>query len=819
MIKKTVDLLFEKGNVVEMRAIDVPTGNGFVGTFVGWFDDFGKLISEAKKYDSKGAKYVSVSVNPVHRDLLARSYNKLKRVKKGEGTHDKDILSRKWLCIDLDSVRVAGISATDVEKKHAHDKISEVVDLLKSVDFPDPIIADSGNGYHLLYRVDLPNDSTSNAMIDRFYKNISQLMSDDKCTIDSSLSPISKVVRLYGTTARKGDSLPERPHRKSQVISVPAKIELVETSAIESLAVESEPKKTQTSVPNKVFGNFERARAYIDKIPGAIQGQHGDEDTFKVACVCVNDFGLGREESLRLMREFNARCTPMWSEADLINKIESAINSAKQEPLNKANKFKISYNPMAKRRKTDDAPQQPLITNVGNTDMGNAERLINGCGDMIRYSDIQGWYTWTGKIWKHDDLGVRRFYRKYVVQGIKSELNLALQLGEADAVKALKSWARRSENSSVMNSSIAMATSDERVFVSSDEVDMDRDLFCCENGMVDLRTGEISEHSSSKMITRRTSVSYTPEADCPLWLKFLNDIFCGDQELINYIQAAIGYSMTGYTTEQCFFIMYGNGRNGKSVFMNIINLILGTYAMETPAETLMRSRIGSDRPTNDIARLKGARLVSVNETEEGQMLAESKIKALTGDDTIIARFLHKEFFEFKPQFKIWMRTNHKPRIRGMDKGIWRRVHLIPFAMQLKEEDVDKQLQVKLEAEINGIMKWCVDGALIWKNCGLEQPEIVKVATNKYKESQDLIGMFLADRCTVSPDKKTGIITVKELYNEYSEWCEEAGERVQAKRNFNFKLVERGFTKRRGIGNRLVWDGIKIGKADSRSVAR
>lgn len=246
------------------------------------------------------------------------------------------------------------------------------------------------------------------------------------------------------------------------------------------------------------------------------------------------------------------------------------------------------------------------------------------------------------------------------------------------------------------------------------------------------------------------------------------------------------------------------------MFANTLDSLLGSYSMETPPETLMRSRDNSGQPTNDVARLAGTRLVSANETEEGQSLAESKIKALTGDDVITARFLHKEFFQFRPQFKIWIRTNHKPRIRGVDGGIWRRVHLIPFSVEIPESKRDPELSKKLVKELPGILNWAVEGCVAWQSAGLQPPKIVQAATEDYRTSQDLIGLFLAECCLVAADKIAGSVKLKELYSAYCEWCSEAGERPMSQRILTFRLVERGFKKRRGgHGGQWLWDGIRL----------
>jgi putative DNA primase/helicase len=252
-------------------------------------------------------------------------------------------------------------------------------------------------------------------------------------------------------------------------------------------------------------------------------------------------------------------------------------------------------------------------------------------------------------------------------------------------------------------------------------------------------------------------------------------------------------------------ILYGHGKNGKSVFCDTVSAMMGDYATETPAETLMIRRQESSN-SNDIARLVGARWVSANETEEGHRMAESKVKALTGGDVITARFLHREFFEFKPEFKLWLRTNHKPQIRGTDEGIWRRLRLVQFGVTIPEEERDPKLGEKLLGELPGILAWAVQGCLAWQREGLRAPAEVELATSKYRVTQDIIAGFLVDKVARNRFAST---SVKDLYNAYVEWCDESGERPLTKRHFGERMQERGFYSMKTTGGMRVYEGLRL----------
>jgi len=301
-------------------------------------------------------------------------------------------------------------------------------------------------------------------------------------------------------------------------------------------------------------------------------------------------------------------------------------------------------------------------------------------------------------------------------------------------------------------------------------------------------------------------VVYRPKAECPKFLAFLDWAMAGDETLVRFLQRAAGYSLTGSTVERMLLILFGEGKNGKSTLLEVLRDILGDYAMRTPTDTLLDKRDSSGIP-NDIARLRGVRFVSASEAEEGQRLAEAKIKDLTGGDTISARFMRSEFFEFMPRFKLWLSTNHKPIIRGTDEAIWDRVKLVPFLVRIPVEERDKHLKEKLLAESSGILNWAIQGCLDWQRDGLGEPKAVVDATKGYRQEMDVLGAFFDDRCIVRPDMK---VTAKGLYAAYTSWCEANGERQLSQIAIGKRLAERGFEADRGGKDRTrIWVGIGL----------
>lgn len=440
------------------------------------------------------------------------------------------------------------------------------------------------------------------------------------------------------------------------------------------------------------------------------------------------------------------------------------------------------------------------------TDYGNAERLVDRHGLDLRYCEkLGGWYVWDGSRWMLDETGeiIRR--AKETVRRIRKEaLSIQAITEEQEKLKeALIKHAKTSESRNRINNMIDLAKSEPGIPAFHSQFDASPWLLTVKNGTINLKTGQLQPHRREDLITKMAPVEYDPRAACPRWMAFLDEIMAGDKELIEFLQKAVGYSLTGSTSEQVMFFLYGGGANGKSTFLNIIQDMMGDYSQQAPASLLMAK--ANDGVPNDIARLKGARFVATIETEDGKRMAEALVKQVTGGDTITARFLRQEFFEFKPECKVFLCSNHKPIINGTDYAIWRRIHLIPFEVQIPPEKRDKQLPEKLREELPGILRWAVEGCLKWQQEGLKPPAKVVAATEEYKEEMDSLGAFIVDCCVKHWSAK---VSPTSLYNSYREWCEENGERAMNQRMFNKRLKERGFNQAR-TGQGRYWSGIGL----------
>ncbi len=431
------------------------------------------------------------------------------------------------------------------------------------------------------------------------------------------------------------------------------------------------------------------------------------------------------------------------------------------------------------------------------TDLGHAEQLVSEYGrDFLYCPELGGWFSWTGIRWEQDKSGeIHR--RTYAM--LKSNLVYAAECGNHDAVKKIVGGMTAHR----VNSIIATAANMEQVRIRADRFDSNPLLFTVLNGTIDLSTGELRDHDRNDHITKLAEVDYYPEAKAPEWERFTARVL-PDDELRAFVQRAVGYSMTADVSEQCMFINHGSGANGKSTFMGLIHAALGSYAMHTPVDTLMVKRSGIP---NDVARLKGQRFVTASESEVGDRLAESRVKEMTGQDTISARFMRAEWFDFEPTHKLWLSTNHKPKIRGTDEAIWRRIRLIPFTVTVPKGERDKKLPEKLRAELPGILAWAVRGVLEWQRTGLREPDQIRSATAAYKADMDVIGGFIGDECVEHPDAR---VSVNELYESYKCWAEQHGEFVKDSREFSTHMEERGYEKKRsGPNGSTRWHGIGL----------
>ena len=436
------------------------------------------------------------------------------------------------------------------------------------------------------------------------------------------------------------------------------------------------------------------------------------------------------------------------------------------------------------------------------TDATNAARLVREHGRDIRYNSAwKKWIVWNGRYWQTDESGALVHEK-----GLDMVRNIYDELLKTDDYRErieIEKYGMLSESVRRREAFVKAAQWNSALNIKSDDLDPDPWLLNVQNGTVNVLTGEFREHRQEEMITKIGNVEYDPKADCPLWKSFIREIMNYKSDLVNFLQTAAGWSLTGNIEEQTMFILYGSGANGKTTFLNTILYLLGDYAIATPTESFMKKN--ADQNTNDIARLRGTRFVTTTEAEQGRRLSEPLIKKITGNDQMTARFLYGEYFNFTPTFKIFMATNHKPVIKGTDHGIWRRIKLIPFTTTIPEEKQDKSLEVKLKQEASGILNWLLEGTARWRREGLKAPAIILNATDEYRGEMDVIGNFLKERCVQGKER---MIRIRELYKAYTDWCDDNKEHAVSERFFTMRLKEMGYEQCRTAEARF-WSGLGL----------
>ena len=492
--------------------------------------------------------------------------------------------------------------------------------------------------------------------------------------------------------------------------------------------------------------------------------------------------------------------------------VQKAIEGTRKDPP-KGRKAPEPPPPPPQREPQEAAPEAPPAVGGGSLppiapsrytldDTGNAYRFRDRYRDRIRYNFARdSWMVWDGRRWRVDETSAVKRMADDLLYDLLSE---AQRAEDAALVKHI----RRSMSSKNKEAMLKEARHLEGVPIYPAQLDRYRHVINLPNGVIHLKKGgELRPHNPEYYLSKMAGTPYDPDAACPRWLAFLEDVTLGDREMIRYLQVLCGYCLTGSTQEQCMYFLHGNGRNGKSTFMDVLARVLGDYAVNAQPETLMvRDKTGGTQARGDIARLEGARMVSTFEPNAGFRLDEGMVKQMTGGDLITARYMYKAEFEFRPEFKILMATNYKPEIRGTDDGIWRRVRLIPFEAAIPEDRVDPRLPEKLAEELPGILGWMLEGAKIWYQEGrFPTCQRIDGASQEYRREMDHLAQFLS--AGVLP-QEGGAVKAVDLYACYTAWAKEEGYRYpKSASRFGAEMKKKLKSHRGGKG--VYYDGVAL----------
>ncbi|MBM4274069.1 MAG: DNA primase [Deltaproteobacteria bacterium] len=517
-----------------------------------------------------------------------------------------------------------------------------------------------------------------------------------------------------------------------------------------------------------------------DKIPA---GQRNS--TFTSLAGSMRQKGMSPKAiEAALLEENLQRCEPPLTEAE-VQKIAHSVGRYAPGPA----KVQSSH---------------PLRT-IPLTDLDNAELMAAQHGQDLRYCPtLKKWLVFTGVRWEEDHLGGVYQKAKATIRGLYRQ---AIPMEDKGEKKKLLSHALNSESDAKINAMIRLASKEKGIPVMAKHLDRDPMLLNVLNGTLDLSTGTLLPHDRKHLITKLAPVTYDPEVSCPLWMNFLSRIMGGNRHMVEFLQRVVGYTLIGDNRERVFFILYGKGDNGKTTFLETIRALLGDYAQVAEFSTFLVKR--SPQVRNDLAKLQGARFVSASEGDEGARLNAALLKSLTGGDKITTRRLYEEFFEYLPACKIFLATNHKPAVQDTSHGLWRRLCLISFTVTIPLAEQDKTLTAKLTHELQGILSWAVGGCLAWQEQGLDIPEPVRTATQKYQSESDKIGLFLQDCCAIETDAR---VSIQDLNQAFQTWAEEHGEDPRLIQNLRTKLQDMELIKKRsGKAGNVVWHGIRLKK--------
>jgi len=445
------------------------------------------------------------------------------------------------------------------------------------------------------------------------------------------------------------------------------------------------------------------------------------------------------------------------------------------------------------------------------TDTGNAERLVAAHGHKFRYvHDWKTWLYWDGQRWVKDVTNEIGRSAKATIRDAYSQLST---VRDDSKRRELARFLAKSESRRAKDAMVALATKEPRVCALSNQFDASPMLLNVKNGTFDLETMQLKEHRPEQMLTKLCPVTYDPCAKCDRWRTFLAELFQDRPELIAFLQRSIGYSLTGLIAEQCFWLLIGLGKNGKSTFLGTIAFLLGDYAIETSFNTFaFRSDSRAINPRDGLASLMGSRFVRASESDEERRISEALLKTLTGGERIRSARMYEQDFDYLPTFKIWLSSNYEPSIRGTDEGIWRRIHRVNFDRVIEESKRDPQLAETLRLEAPGILNWALEGLKQYRANGLEVPDSVRTATKDYRTTQNRVLLFLESVKDSGCETEATI-----LYEDFRDWCEEEGLSPIPSQTAFGKEAKKHLASRRNNTGRFVYVGVKTSRQPGEGV--
>ncbi len=682
-----------------------------------------------------------------------------------EGGKATDVQFARSLCVDFDE--------PDTPAEALLQRINDA-------DLSAPtVLVFTGGGHHAYWRLQEP--LTDRGEYTHRQKALINALGSDKAVHD-----MPRVMRLPGFVNTK----PKRDGVVARLISCePDRVwpvdEFPETARA---ATKLRPPAAVTLAgASETNGHGELSRTTLSTIAFGASTPVGERDN-RLYAAAVDMKGCRHT-----YREILDTLSPPFIAAGLTQpQIERTVRSAVSEPRQPS----IPQGPGAGEASSCSVVDTDAMSRF--TDLANAKQLVAVSDGRLRYCHPwRKWLVWDGTRWQADETGeVLRF----AVEAVKASYREASQSSEKDYREKLVNHARRSESAHCLEAMTRLTRP--LAPITPDQLDANPWLLNVENGVIDLWTGELRPQQRSDLITKLAPVVFDTNAQCPRWERFLTEIMAGNEEKVRFLQRLAGYSAVGVCTEHVLIILWGTGRNGKSTFIETIRGALGDYATGLPVDALLSKR--GDRVPSDVARLKGARFAFSSESPEGRRLDEATVKVLTGGDTLTARFLHADFFDFTPSHTLWLSTNHRPVVRETAPAIWSRLSLGPFTESF-EDNADTNLPEALRAESPGILRWIVAGAVAWQREGLHPLQAVQDAVREYRSDSDTLAAFLEEATEAQTYAETPTAS---MYASYRKWADDAGERPVSQKRLGSMLLERGYEQGRRTRGRY-WRDVKL----------
>lgn len=762
------------GEVVELRTL---TAKGAAKSS-GYFDSPQAMAVEAGRLNRNGENVYAV-INPCPAALAVKGVNRVDRAGTGECTADSMVLRRKLVLFDFDKTRGAGAPAkcatTKEEMAAALSEAKEFASGAEMQGWPAPVWCKSGNGYHLIYAVDLPGDKDTDDLV---HAVLVELKKRYPC-IDRTVGSRAQLSRFYGTINRKGENTADRPHRQSRIMPVGADnfgSQLLTREQLQAVLPVAQAQAAKTNTKATKTASTEPV---------------GPGEGFDMLAFCNRHsikMGPAKDHKGGLLWEVPCQ----WCAGHDGSQAYVGV-TAKGLPYAKCHGNRCAGNGWREFK-------QLFEPGSAETDQAVAETYSEHYADEVRYCcDEDMWLGWDGQRWAESRKG-QQFTKLHEM--VKLKRKLAADVKDADEAKR---WAKYNNNGPA-TAAITTAKAIPALAVMRDDFDLDPWLLNVQNGTLDLRTGQLKEHSPGDNLSKIANVHFDPDAKCPRWDRFMDEIMAGDRTMVDYLRRCIGYALTGDAREQAVFFLHGRGANGKSIWLQTFADLLGEYSVAADAAAFadQRDQSGS-RP--ELISIRRARYIPVAELSKKNSLNVALLKQWTGGDTLAPRDNYKGNVNFRAAGKLFLYANEKPPAQDASDGFWRRLHLIKFGVDFRDR-MDLTLKDKLLAEMSGILNWALAGCIEWQKLGgLRPPQQIADAVEAYREEQDPVGEFLQEECTIDPDAWA---TKDALFLHFDQWSKSHGKDKLTPNLFSRAMISKGFKANRPVidGRKTsIWEGV------------